>query len=568
MKALRRLLIGSSILALFAMAGCSGQSGEETEEDELGAEDSGKLVPTAQTDLLLFQGYDTVFDQGHGGAGCVTYSPNVPITVGDVGVDVKITWVKSREELARQLGFDAEASFKLPAAGVDGRTQVMNSFKRSATQTNLLVRVGSYYSVQGGQSFKLTDNARQLLQNDPRAFLQRCGDAVVTSLQYRAEVIGLLRFDSNDTETAKKVATSAAVDAPSVRGVAEARAKVGATMDRVKSASGANMSIELVTQGFGPGGQINVENMQGEGALARLGELFAKMAESIATDRASAVEAVKAGRLPVAEGNAAERGAITRAAKLGAITFHTYGKNETIPMDGILAITQDTGKFLRDIGKVEARLENTYYEEVNAFLTATDQETYNIDAAPKATVAELIPVAQAWARKLKPDGEGSVTRDLKDAQKECVRYALGGNFSKCKRNEAVNGALEKGNKALAEYAADARVVRMNILYGSAGEVVVDNAVAACARSNGRLPKFEELPWLKPAIASKNGLAWVKVPVTASCKSGIALHGRNATPDCYDGWHIDWWDSFRDRSAPVFCVSNNTGPRSTLAPPGE
>ena len=568
MKALRRLLIGSSILALFAAStACSGQAAGETEEDELGAEDSGKLVPTAQTDLLLFQGYDTVFDQGHGGAGCVTYSPNVPVTVGDVGVDVKITWVKSREELARQLGFDAEASFKLPAAGVDGRTQVMNSFKRSSTTTNLLVRVGSYYSVQGGQSFKLTDPARQMLQSDPRGFLQMCGDAVVTSLQYRAEVIGLLRFDSNDQETSKKVAASAAVDAPSVRNVADAKAKVGATMDKVKSASGANMSIELVTQGFGPGGQINVENMQGEQALGRLGELFGKMAESIAADRAHAVEAVKAGRLPVADGVAAERGAIERSAKLGAITFHSYGKNESVPMDGVLAITQDTGKYLRELGKVEARLENTYYEEVNAFLEAkTDPETYNLDAAPKATTAELTPMAQAWAKKLKPDGEGSITRELKDAQQECVRYALGGNFSKCKKTDAVTSSIAKGNKALDEYAAQARIVRMNILYGSTGEVVVDSATASCAKSKGRLPKVEEMPWLKPAVTAKNGLAWVSVP-TASCKSGVAIYGRSATPDCYDGWHLDWWDSFRDRSAPVLCVAA-TGPRSTLAPPGE
>jgi hypothetical protein len=567
MKALGRLWMGS-MLAVFALAsGCAGHAAGDEDEDgsELGAEDSGKLVPTAQTDLLLFQGYDTVFDQGHGGAACVSYGANIPVTVGDVGVDVKVTWVSSREELAKQLGFDAESSFKVPAAGVDARSQVMNSFKRSSTTTNLLLRVGSYYSVQGGQTFKLTDSARQLLQTDPRGFLQMCGDAVVTSLQYRAEVIGLLRFDSNDQEASRKIAGQVALDAPALKSVADAKAKVDTTVETVKKSSSTNLSIDLVTQGFGPGGAINMEKVQGDEALGRLGDLFAKMAESVTKDRARAAEAVKAGRIPVANANG-ERGAIERSAKLGAITFHSYGNNESIPMDGVLAITQDTSKFLRDIGQVEARLENTYYEEVSAFLNADDQETYNLDAAPKPTASELIPMAQSWAQKLKPDGEGSITRELKDAQQECVRYALGGNFTKCKPTDAVTSAIAKGKKALEDYAAQARVVRMNILYGSEGEVVVDNALASCAKSGGRLPKVDELPWLAPAIGAKNGLAWISTPVNA-CKSGVAIFGRSATPDCYDGWHMDWWDSIRDRSAPVFCVAKN-GPRVTLAPPGQ
>ena len=69
MKALRRWLIGTSVFAFLAVGtGCSSQAEDDSEETEgaLG-EDSGKIVQTSQTDLLLYQGYNSVFDKGRGG---------------------------------------------------------------------------------------------------------------------------------------------------------------------------------------------------------------------------------------------------------------------------------------------------------------------------------------------------------------------------------------------------------------------------------------------------------------------------------------------------------------------
>jgi hypothetical protein len=134
-------LFGITLFTAFAftLGGCASDESSDDSEDEIGAEDSGKVIATSQSDLLLYQGFNTAFDQGH--SSCVT-SDDVTVQVGDVGVDVRITHVKSREDLARELGFETDLAFKLPKTGVDARAQVMNSFKRSASTTTLLVRVG------------------------------------------------------------------------------------------------------------------------------------------------------------------------------------------------------------------------------------------------------------------------------------------------------------------------------------------------------------------------------------------------------------------------------------------
>ncbi|MFO0671297.1 MAG: hypothetical protein U0235_16985 [Polyangiaceae bacterium] len=574
MKALRRWLIGTSVFAFLAVGtGCSSQAEDDSEETEgaLG-EDSGKIVQTSQTDLLLYQGYNSVFDKGRGG--CVSYGSSA-IRVGDVGFDVKIAWVRSREELSRQLGFDAEASFKLPVAGVDGRTEVMNSFKKSASSTSLLVRVGSYYAIDAGQSYQLTPEAKSLLQSDPRGFLQRCGDAVLTKLQYRAEVLGLLRFDTNDQERSTKAAASAGVDAPKVATVADAKAKVGGSVDRMKQSSKGQLSLQLFTSGFNPNSGLSVENLQGDGALNRLGELLGKMGESIANDRKAALDGVRAGSIPVQPAGttapAAAPPPVENHAKLAAITYHMYGENDSMPVAPITQMTQDHASFLRDVGRVQGHLESAYYEEVNAFATASDQETYNLVSTPKATLAELGPIAQSWSNKLRPTDTANLVSKLKDAELACVRFALTGDFSKCTMTDDLRKLIADGQKQLDDYAANGRVLRMNILYGSQSEVTVDAAKAACARTGGRLPTDQEMQWLRPAVAQKGGVAWV---TSTQCPKSIGIWSGQGKPNCYNGWYMDWYDSILDttglsqRAAPVFCVGTS-GPKSlVLAPPGE
>lgn len=659
MGVFRRWLFASSALALIVGGyGCSSNLDNGSSDDGALTEDSGKVLPTSQTDLLLYQGYNTVFDQGAGG--CVTYPTDSPVTVGDIGVDAQITFVNSREQLAQQLGFDAQASFKLPQAGVDGRAQVMNSFKRNSASTNLLIRVGTYFYVDGGQTYTLTDEARALLQSDPRGFLQRCGDAVVTRLQYRAEVLGLLRLETNDQEKSVKASTDASVTAPALGSLADANAKVGATIDRLKTATNANLTLELYSQGFSPGGQISFENLEGEQVLTRLSDLFAKMDASIAADRQSMVNAVAAGRVPAqppgavasaavatpstgattpadvananlddggapadntdngdpsapsdgdggaassgtpptntgdsgtpndtkGDGNAVapdsplpgttptvgpgNRAAIQRNARLGALAFHGYGETESISMSGVTDITQKADTFLRQVGQVEGRLENTYYEEVDAFVTATDPETYNLITTPKATVAELAPIAQQWTGAIKPTVTTTVTGQLRDAQLACVRYALGGDYTKCQMTEALSPLLTQGQKQLDDYAASGRIVRMGLVYGSAGALTVDTAKAACTKTGGRFPLDTEMPWLKPALAAKGGVSWVS---SQKCAKGVGIYAGGDKLVCYDGLSVDWYDSvlsslgISTRSAPVFCV-NNSGPATVLSRPGE
>jgi hypothetical protein len=590
MSALRRWLFGSSVLAVLAFApGCSSSADEGDEEEGALAEDSGKIIQTGQSDLLLYQGYNTLFDQGHNG--CVTPAANLTPQVGDVGVDVKIALVRSRDELARSLGFDTDLSFKVPKAGADARAQVMNSFKKNSTSTTLLVRVGAYYFIDAGQSYSLSDEASALLQRDPRGFLQRCGDAAITKLQYRAEVIGLMKFDTNDQETTTKATGGAGVDVPAVGSIADAKAKVSGSVDKMKASSLSTMNLELYTQGFTPGGDMSVDNLQGDAAMAKLGELLKRMGASIDADRARDVEAVKAGKIPVLPAGAAappstqvppgadadktaapaQHNVIERAARLGAITFQAYAKTQSTSMAPVQKYLQDANKYLLEVGEVQSRLENTYSEEVNAFLSATDQETYNLASSAKATVPELEPFAQKYAGLLKPtSGSGTVAGKLKDAELDCVRMGISGDFSQCAKNDATAKLIAEGNKQLEDYNAEGRVVRMNILYGSAGALTVDNAKAACEKSGGRLPYDTEMDWLRPALAAKGGMAWV---MSQKCEKSVGIFTGKEAPKCYNGWYMDWYDAILDatglsqRAAPVFCVAK-AGPRGALSRPGE
>ncbi len=576
MNALKRFLLGTCMLGLLvAGPGCSSAEGEEDEEEgELGAEDSGKVIPTSQTDLLLYQGYSMLFDQGHNS--CVQPQASVTPQVGDVGVDVKINLVRSREELARSLGFDTELGFKLPKAGADARASLMNSFKRNSSTTTLLVRVGAYYFIDAGQTYSLTPTAAELLKNDPRGFLQRCGDAVVTKLQYRAEVLGLMKFDSNDQESTLRAAGDAKVDVPAAGSIADASAKVKATYERMSQSSRAAMNLELYTQGFSPGGDVSIDNLQGDQAMGRLQDLLKKMADTIAADRARDVEHIKQGNIP-AQGTsdarqAGERAVVQRAARLGAITFHAYSKNISGSFAPVTKLTQDASAFLHAVGDVQSRLENTYQEEVNAFITARDQEAYNLSSGAKPTVAELEAPAQKWAGLLKPtEGAGTVAAQLKEAQLGCVRFMISGDGGgQCVKTPAIEKLLVDGNKQLEDYTREGRVVRMNILYGSEAVQTVDNAKAACTRTGGRLPLDTEMEWLKPALAAKGGFAWVQ---SQQCPKNIGIYTGKEQPQCYNGWYMDWYDGLLDatglskRAAPVFCVAN-AGPRSALGRPGE
>ncbi len=572
MNPMRRFLLGTSLLAALACApGCASSDGEgEEDEGALGAEDSGKVIPTTQSDLLLFQGYSTLFDQGHNG--CVTFPSTLTPQVGDVGVDVKIDIVRSRDELARQLGFETELGFKLPKAGADARAQVMNSFKRNASTMTLLVRVGSYYFIDAGQSYSLTTEAKDLLQRDPARFLQRCGDAVVTRLQYRAEVIGLMRFDTNDSETATRASGNVGANAP-VGTVADAQGKVSGTYERVAQSTRASMNLELYTQGFFAGSNVGVENLQGDQAMARLGELLKNMAASLDADRKRDLQAVADGKLPVQQSGAAPtagRNVIERHARLSAITFHSYAKNQDVSMAPLTQVTQGAGRFLVEVGEVQGRLENAYFEEVNAFTQARDQETYNLSSASKATLAELEPVAQKWSGLLKPSAPETVSGKLKEAQLECVRQGIAGDFSKCSKTAEIEKLIDDGKKQLDEYGQTGRIVRMNIVYGSTSELTVDRAKDACTRSGGRLPYDTEMEWLRPALTAKGGFAWV---MSRACPKSIGIFTGAQEPKCYDGWYMDWYDSLLDatglskRAAPVFCVANS-GPRAVLPRPGE
>ncbi|MDF2693345.1 MAG: hypothetical protein K0S65_1728, partial [Labilithrix sp.] len=281
-------------------------------------------------------------------------------------------------------------------------------------------------------------------------------------------------------------------------------------------------------------------------------------------------------------------GNVLRSAIPAALQLTRYGDAVNAPTGIDLSapfkqnqeLLRATETFLRSVGQLRLKMEHAYRYEIAAFQEASpdSQAGFNLmpPAPPKRYSFELRPIASQWAERFRTDDGlniGTETAKVQQAISRCVDNAKLGDFSDCQ--PAVDPLTlpvhQEGSRALAEYLATARIVRMRgFVMKNAGEQSYALAEPTCNADAfaSRLPTAEEAIFLAPLVAGAGGgmRKSIWTAATDSCSSatgGMPYYENPLTGVSKQG--CDAWGFFAQGARAIVCVpqSGPIGKREDL-----
>jgi hypothetical protein len=498
-----RLLLAAS--ALSALAACSARSDESYEGDGELRSDPNAVVPTTDPSAHLLSGYNALLDRATSSA-CVAPDGAPMFNVGDVRGEFYLRHISSKEDLAKQLDVDVGASLKLPRASGDASVKLVNSFKRSATTVTFLVRAVRSYTVTNRRALTMTAPAREMLER--RAydeFLRKCGGSYIAGVRYEAEVLGLMQFECQSEEVARSVQTAIGGEGTAVtKNIGSARADLKAKAEQTAVKNNASLTLTVVTAGFLP--QTAKTGDVAEHTFEKIDELRGEMNKSFEED--------------LARDRADYAGNGQRNVKASIVTQGGYAQIKDAPDADYARMTTTLARaeeFFRSVATTQLRMESLYADEIERFLSDPKYRfRYNLTSKPKLRLADLVPVAQSWAEKFRPDGErgaGTLVEPLRAAVERCLTAAGAGTYSACTTDPVLDRAKGEAEDALAQYAAEGRIVwmsswqpRLNTTHSYRNAEPECQGVLATTGTMMRLPKRSEMPYIAPAVTAMGGPA--------------------------------------------------------------
>jgi hypothetical protein len=520
----------------------------ETEDGATSADDlrtdSSAMVPTTDSAVRVLSAYNAFLDRA-------TVTPCVASTApataaGDVSGGFYLQHVKTRDDLAKELDVDVDATVKAPETGsVDASTKVVQTFKESTTTVSYLLRAFRAYSVTSTGPMELTPAAAALLKSGSLdEFIHQCGGSFAQTVRYQAQVVAMMRFEAKTEESARSIEASFGGATPAAKtdiapgGTADIKTKAQQTA----SANGASLSISIDTSGFFAS-PPTVDNTGADG-FDTINALYKQLSESFDKDLA---------------GDRANYFGNQRNARPSLVAQASYGSLANRPPADYAKIGSILGQaeeFVQGVSPYYLRVQRAYVDEVSRFLgDGSEQYRYNLASAPKLGVQDLVPIAQQWAAKLATDGgrDDAVIKPLRTAIDRCTSSAANGDYKPCATTPDLEKAKQQVSAALAAYAKGGRILPVDVSMPHPGATMsYRNAEPECDGVKMRMAHRDELPLIAPAVSALAPPAaqiWFAGDSTCAKPVYTVASGRT-TFDCMDNMTepLPWVED-----QPVLCV---------------
>ncbi len=511
---MKRLTLSVSMIACLAAFGCDAPT-DEFAGGGTAATDRHNPNSTQLTNdpgVKLLSGYNAFLDAASVARCVAPGSSPETVAVGEIETEFYLKKVSSKEDLAKELNIELGASLKLPSASANVGLKLVNSLKRSSSSVNYVVRAVSRYTATSQGEPRLSDEGLKWTDS-PAAFLEKCGASFVSSVQYEAQVVGLLQFETHSENAVRDI--EASLGGEGKVAAVEAGASIKTKVGKLTEKNNASLSVSVFTSGLDSDKPITVGGVA-EDTFAKIDELRAQMATSVARDReADHKDYFKSTK---------------RSARSIRITQRSYALLPNTPpgsaavREAVLTL-QRSEEFFRPVATAQVRMERVHEEEIQEFLKdVKEQHRYNIVGKPELTTAALGPIAKAWAAKFRPE-EGTLVAPLRRALSACQTNAANGDYSACTSDKATDGDIAAAVSGVTEYLASGRIVRMNLTPAAGGAMRHGDANAACAKMGMRLPKYTELRAVAPAVGALGGEAGMWFAADNRCDTPFFANDR-------------------------------------------
>jgi hypothetical protein len=471
---------------------------------------SGGIVATHAPEVRVLDGFHALLDTTSGP--CLEATGTGPaFQIGAIEKLFELRFVKEKEDLAQTLGIDVGLKIKYGVASGAATASFLDSFKQTGTSTHLVASARASYRVTNRRPVKLTTEASEMLVNDPRTFLHRCGNFYVNGVEHEAQLFVMIRLDAKTEDAARTINADLGLQGGTTALGVDATVK--GKLEQLAKRDDITVEVSVLDRGFltdgGTSGLISSLLTNGLDAMTfdKIDAVRRSMLESLNAD------ACRDGGMGLATCTGDRPGYAENAVRNAVpvrIDLRPYARATNAPLGGanspyeaMRKLVDAANRHLRALSRNAARVDAIVNDEIAPFLDApvARKATYGIaaPATPVFTVESLVATATRFNDMFDVERAGSPAAALREEISRCWSSALEGAIDTCATPDAVDTLPQTRaiESALADYAATGRIVPLR--FSIEGVLRFADAEAACASKARRLPTFEEAERLGVAI---------------------------------------------------------------------
>lgn len=471
---------------------------------------SGGIVATHAPEVRVLDGFHALLDTTSGP--CLEATGSGPaFQIGAIEKLFELRFMKEKEDLAQTLGIDVGLKIKYGAGSGAATASFLDSFKQTGTSTHLLASARASYRVTNRRPLNLTTDASELLVNDPRAFLHRCGNFYVNGVEHEAQLFVMIRLDAQTEDAARTINADLGLQGGTTTLGVDATVK--GKLEQLAKREDVTVEVSVLDRGFLTDGGTT-------GLISSLltGGLDAMTFDKIDAVRRSMLESLNAdacrdGGMGLATCTGDRPGYAENAVRNAVpvrIDLRPYARATNAPIGGagspyeaMRKLVDAANRHLRALSRNAISMEAIVNDEITPFLDApvARKATYGIaaPAAPVFTVDALVATATRFRDTFDVERAGSPAAALHDEISRCWSSALEGAIETCATPDAVDTLpqTQAAEAALANYAAAGRILPLR--FSVEGVLRFADAETACASKARRLPTLQEAQRLAVAI---------------------------------------------------------------------
>lgn len=482
------------------------------------------VVPTANGNVALRSGFHTLYDKTH--SRCVSPmegSLGSPITVGESSRSFDIAYVRSREELAKELGIDLGLKVRYPSLAGDLGFELLDEFSATTRKVSFLLEVREDYVVRNKHPMELNGTGLKKLAAGAKQFTRVCGTHYVSGIRYGAQLFLLITYDAGDESTAKQIRSTMSV----TRAAVDATPDLGVRMANAARLGNVGVTVRVASRGFSLGdgeanGNVIAQLLGGGGinswTLDVIEDIRQDMEDSVARDLCRDLGEGDCGDMK-APGyfDNAQRFARPTGVEIGFYdalpNADVEGRNSEDVFETVIDHLTDVERYVRDFAELEERMTVAYQNDLQPFLLAPSGEKAAFNLAPPAEALRdpfaLADVADEWTHAFRPHSGsqvGDLVKDATETIEDCWTKASVSIDVQCSemgtRGEDTE-AWKTIDAELARYHEEARIQPLRYVVGPSVPTLAEAEGVCAALTIGgdpvRLPDGDEVWRLAPLL---------------------------------------------------------------------